>query len=152
ISKWIDQLGDDDEDVRKKAEKALLALGEAALAPLQKASKDHPDADVRLRAIILAKAVARGAFRELKKMTGHTGWIRSIAVSKDGKRALSGSQDKTMRLWDLDKGTELKKFTDQKSWTWEVAFSPDEKRALTSTGTDGKLLIYDIDKGAVAVS
>jgi WD40 repeat protein len=150
ISKLIDDLGSDDDETVKKAEKALLAVGEAALAPLQKAAKDHPDADVRLRAIVLSKAVARGAFRELKKMTGHTGWIRSIAVSKDGKRALTGSQDHTMRLWDLDKGTEIKKFTDQKSWTWQVCFSPDEKHALTSTGAEkpqGRLLLYDIDSG-----
>jgi WD40 repeat protein len=151
IQKWIDQLGDDNEDVRKKAEKSLLDLGEAALEPLNKAAKDHPDADVRLRAIVLAKAVARGAYRELKKMTGHTGWIRSLAVSKDGKRALSGSQDGTMRLWDLDKGVEIKKFTpDAKGktcWTWQVAFSPDEKQALTSTGVEGSLRLFDIEKG-----
>jgi WD40 repeat protein len=149
ISKWIDQLGDDDEDVRKKAEKALLEQGEAALAPLQKAAKDHPDADVRLRAIVLSKAVARGAFRELKQLTGHTAWIRSIAVSKDGKKALTGSQDATMRLWDLDKGTEIKKFsTGHKSgWTWQVAFSPDEKQALCSTGVAASLMLWDLDKG-----
>jgi WD40 repeat protein len=146
ISKLIDQLGDDDEDVRKKAEKELLALGEAALAPLQKAAKDHADADVRLRAIVLSKAVARGAFRELKKMTGHTGWVRSIAVSKDGKKALTGSQDHTARVWDLDKGTEVGKFTKHTSWTWEVAFSPDEKQALSSGGLDKTLRLWDVDK------
>lgn len=152
IGKLIDELGDDDEDTRKAAEKKLLAMGEKALPALKKAATDHADADVRLRAIVLSKAIVRGAYRELKKMTGHTGWIRSIAVSKDGKRALTGSQDKTMRLWDLDSGKQLKQYTDQKSWTWQVAFSPDEKQGLTSTGVDGKLLLYDLDRATVVRS
>ncbi len=147
IQKWIDQLGDDNEEVIKNAEKKLLELGEAAVEPLEKASKNHADADVRLRAIVLLKAVKRGAYRQLKTMTGHTGWVRSIAVSKDGKRALTGSQDNTVRLWDLDKGVELKKFTGHMSWTWQVCFSPDEKQALSSGGVDGTLRLWDIDKG-----
>jgi WD40 repeat protein len=153
IGQLIDQLGDDDEDTRKKAEKALTELGEAALPALQKAAKDHPDADVRLRAIVLSKAVARGAFRELKKMTGHTGWVRSIVVSKDGKKALTGSQDGTVRLWDLDKGAQSKMFSliqkpGDKAWTWEVGFSPDEKQVLFSGGLVNSLRLWDIERGA----
>jgi WD40 repeat protein len=148
IKKLIDQLGDDDEKKVAEAEKKLLALGEAAIEPVKKAIKDHPDADVRLRAIVLLKKLARGAYRELFKMTGHTGWIRSIAVSKDGKRALTGSQDHTMRLWDLTKGTEIKTFKGHTSWTWQVCFSPDEKQALSSGGVDGTLKLWDIEKGS----
>lgn len=147
IAKLINQLADEDADKRKEAEKKLLAMGEDAHAAVRKAAKDHEDADVRLRCTLLEKLIARGAFREILKMTGHEKPIRSISVSKDGKRALTGSEDHTMRLWDLKTGKELKKFTGHMSWTWDVAFTPDQKHAISSGGTDKTIRLWDLDKG-----
>jgi WD40 repeat protein len=44
---------------------------------------------------------------EIRRFTGHTGEIRCLAVSADGRRLLSGSVDHTVRLWDIDNGKEL---------------------------------------------
>ena len=38
----------------------------------------------------------------LARFVGHTGEIKALAVSKDGKWALSGAADQTLRLWPLD--------------------------------------------------
>jgi WD40 repeat protein len=38
---------------------------------------------------------------------GHQGRVNSVTVLPDGRRALSGSTDKTLRLWDLETGAEL---------------------------------------------
>ncbi len=39
-----------------------------------------------------------------KKLTGHKHWVNSVAVSPDGKWAVSGSDDKSIKIWDLDSG------------------------------------------------
>ena len=34
-------------------------------------------------------------------LSGHTGWIYSVALTADGKWALTGSIDTTARFWEL---------------------------------------------------
>ena len=41
---------------------------------------------------------SRGA--ELSTMTGHSKLVLSVAFSADGQWVMSGSSDKTIRLWD----------------------------------------------------
>jgi len=41
-------------------------------------------------------------------MTGHRGRVSSLTISADGKRLVSGSYDKTIKVWDLDAGKEIR--------------------------------------------
>ena len=40
----------------------------------------------------------------LKTIEGHTEWVNSVCVTPDGRTAVSGSNDKTLRVWDLETG------------------------------------------------
>jgi WD40 repeat protein len=41
------------------------------------------------------------SLHEICRFDGHTGNVNSVAFSRDGRHALSGSSDKTVRLWSL---------------------------------------------------
>jgi WD40 repeat protein len=61
-------------------------------------------------------------------LEGHTGYVSSVAFSPDGKHIVSGSLDKTIRVWDAVTGEvvsgPLQGHTD---WVNSVALSPDGK-------------------------
>ena len=51
--------------------------------------------------------------------------MSSVAFSPDGRHLLSGSGDKTIRLWDAATGTHLRTFEGHSESVSSVAFSPD---------------------------
>ena len=51
--------------------------------------------------------MCKGLYGQIRTFIGHTGDIRSLAVSKDGKRILSGGMDHNVILWDADTGKEI---------------------------------------------
>jgi len=69
---------------------------------------------------------------------GHTNQINSIALSPDGRWALSGSDDKTLRLWELDTGNCLRTFEGHRDCVESVSISPDGRWGLS--GSDDKTL------------
>ena len=42
--------------------------------------------------------------RELRTLQGHSGKVNGVAVSADGRRAVSASEDKTLKVWDVEAG------------------------------------------------
>ncbi|MEB3829420.1 WD40 repeat domain-containing protein, partial [Phormidium sp. CCY1219] len=61
--------------------------------------------------------------------TGHgSGSVSAVAIAPDGKRAVSAS-DTTLKLWDLETGTELATLRGHSAWVNAVAITPDGKRA-----------------------
>ena len=71
--------------------------------------------------------------RSIRTFTGHTKSVGSVAISPDGRTALSGSDDNTLKLWDLATGKELRTFTGHTRWVRSVALSPDGRTALSGS-------------------
>jgi ribosomal protein L22 len=131
----------------------LAADAEAQLA--------QPDGNVETAALLSLRAL-RGEYvpqadASLQKslpglyatrtLSGHTGEVNSVAFSPDGKWLLTGSDDKTARLWDAATGAEVRTFSGHTDQVWDVAFSPDGKEVLTGSA-DGTAKLWDAATGA----
>ena len=52
----------------------------------------------------------QGAYKQTKKkcpVTGHTGSVTSVAISPNGMRIVSGSNDKLVKIWSAETGAEV---------------------------------------------
>ena len=79
-------------------------------------------------------------------MCGHTGVVTCVAHSPDGKRLVSGSSDKTLKVWDADTGQEIRTLVGHTGAITCVAFSPDGKR-LVSGSEDRTVKVWDVQTG-----
>ena len=77
---------------------------------------------------------------------GHTNRVAAVAITPDGRAAVSGSWDKTLRLWDLRTGHCLRTFEGHNSGVTAVAITPDG-RAAVSAGGDKTLRLWDLSTG-----
>lgn len=87
----------------------------------------------------------------LRVLVGHTDSIKCVAFSPDGQRALTGSYDKTARLWDSEDGHLLLTLEGHTGSVNSVAFSPDGKRIATASD-DTTVRIWDSESGTLLLT
>ena len=63
----------------------------------------------------------------------------------DGRRAVSGSRDLTLKLWDLETGRELRTYRGARSEVTCVAATPDGKSVLSGGGN--RLRMWPLEGG-----
>src|SRR5262249_19833653 len=85
---------------------------------------------------------------EVRRIETHTdSAIYGLAVSPNGKQALSSGVNGTVRLWDLGSSKEVRSLKCPSGMVHGVAFLPDGRRALT--GNDRLVLLWDLTTGEV---
>jgi hypothetical protein len=70
-----------------------------------------------------------------------------VAVTPDGARIVTGSEDKTARVWDARTGAELLPLTGHTRAVWAVAVTPDGARIVTGS-EDNTARVWDARTGA----
>jgi WD40 repeat protein len=83
---------------------------------------------------------------ELVRFTGHKDRVTCVAITADGTRAVSGSADGAVIMWDTETGKEVQRFNSHRGEVGGVAISSDGTR-VTSGGRDGIAMYYFLDQG-----
>ncbi|MFM7405161.1 MAG: WD40 repeat domain-containing protein [Cuspidothrix sp.] len=82
----------------------------------------------------------------LRTLTGHDNAVRAVVITPDGKKAVSASDDHTLKIWDLDTGTEILTLTGHYSYVNAVAITPDGNKVV-SASDDNTLKLWDLETG-----
>lgn len=77
-----------------------------------------------------------------RRLHGHSHFVESVKVSNDGRYALSGSWDGSLRLWDLTNGTSMRRFVGHTKDVLAVALSADN-RQIVSCGRDRCIKLWN---------
>ena len=78
--------------------------------------------------------------------SGHNGWVRSLTFSPDGTLLVSGSDDGTIKLWDMQTGGVVKTFGNQHYKIYSVSISVDCATIASGFG-DNIVHLWDIQTG-----
>ena len=77
---------------------------------------------------------------------GHTGTIWGLALSRDGSRLATASEDRTLRIWDSKALKSLRTLNGHEGPVYAVAMSPDG-RIVLSGGADKTVRLWDAKNG-----
>src|SRR5215213_5747769 len=85
-------------------------------------------------------------FKLRRTFKSHAGWIGRIAWSPDGRLLASGSDDRTICIWNLAEGALVKMLKGHSDTVFSVAWAPDTS-LLASSSDDETVIIWEPHEG-----
>jgi serine/threonine protein kinase len=79
-------------------------------------------------------------------LAGHKHWVLTVAAAPDGRHVVSGSRDKTLRMWDLATGKQVRRLRGHKDAVTSVAVTPDGKYVVSGSW-DNTVRLWDLATG-----
>jgi WD40 repeat protein len=93
------------------------------------------------------------SWEALSPLKGHSGRIYDVALTADGRRAVSASDDTTLKVWDVESGRPRRALESHRytppphaGWINGVALGADSQRAV-SASDDHTLKVWDLASG-----
>jgi WD40 repeat protein len=113
-------------ELQARAEAKLAQLGKPYLCEHFKISRESPEL--------------------MRTLIGHSDCVNGVALSADGRLAVSASSDKTLKVWDVATGHELRTLVGHSERVNGVALSADGRLAV-SASQDKTLKVWDVATG-----
>jgi len=88
------------------------------------------------------------ATSEVEELKGHTKSVKSVTFSQDGSRVVSGSDDETVRTWNVMTGKVEAELKGHTKWVRSVAFSQDGRQVISGSN-DKTIQIWNVMTGKV---
>lgn len=88
-------------------------------------------------------------WKTVQILSAHTAPVNSIAIGPQGYIVITGSDDKTIKLWNVKTGQLLHRFFGHTAEIYGIAISPDGKRII-SGGDDRTILAWNLPKKTIA--
>ncbi len=88
------------------------------------------------------------AHRVLYTLTGHSAAVNAVVFGPDGASVISGSDDGTIKVWDVEAGTEIRTLDEHTGPVTKLEFSPGGE-VFASASMDGSVMIRDPISGEV---
>ena len=104
------------------------------------------DTSVAVRLFQGARLIQGGGFGWSKNPGQHLLAVRAVDFSPDGQRLATGSEDRTVRVWDLAGSAEPLRVEGHDHWVVSADFSPDGQRLATASH-DGTARLWSSETG-----
>jgi WD40 repeat protein len=103
---------------------------------------------VKLSFLRVRHVVTRESPALIRNLVGHSAGVTACAVTPDGRRVVSASEDKTLKVWDLETGRTLATLEGHTGKVSACAVTSDSRRVV-SASLDRTLKIWDLESGRV---
>ncbi len=115
----------------------------SALEMLERVPQSGAELDEVRAAREAAEECLSDSGRPVRRFTGHTGWVSSVCAGRNGRSALSGSADGTLKLWSAASGRCLRTLVGHAEWVTSVGLSGDGRIALSGSADRTLRLVAD---------
>jgi WD40 repeat protein len=99
-----------------------------------------------IAAFFIFAGASGGSGARLLTLSGHSGPVTAVAFAPNGRTLISGSVDRTLKIWDASSGQALKTLSGDTEAISSVAYLPNGKR-IVSGSFDRSVVIWDADTG-----
>ncbi len=89
--------------------------------------------------------------RLIRTLSGHSSMVNALALTPDGKRVISASNDKTLKVWNLETGSEEFTLSGHSGWVNALALTLDGKRVI-SASYDSTLKVWNLETREIIVT